>query len=144
MQSLRWRYIWKKWGEYLVENFSSLFINDFWSAAMESIHFYLFLSQDLLDLSKDNLQINESKTQGIYISGATEVRMKNATPSFHSSFLWYSEGNTCHQDLHAFTSIFGICSITPADIYTELLRCIRKPFCKSSWAYLDYLSIRKC
>jgi hypothetical protein len=43
--------------------------------------------RDLLDLSKDNLQIKESKTQGIYISGATEVRMKNMALSFHYNFL---------------------------------------------------------
>ena len=90
--------------------------------------------RDLLDLSKDNLQIKESKTQGIYISGATEVRMKNMAPSFHSIFLWYWERNTWHQDLHAFTLISGICSIIPADIHPEQFRCIRKPFCKSSWA----------
>jgi len=43
--------------------------------------------RDLLDLSKDNLLIKESKTQGIYISGATEVRMKDMAPSFYSNFM---------------------------------------------------------
>jgi hypothetical protein len=42
--------------------------------------------RDLLDLSKDNLQIKESKTQGIFISGATEVRMENMEPSFYFIF----------------------------------------------------------
>jgi hypothetical protein len=37
-------------------------------------------------LSKDNLQIKESKTQGIFISGATEVRMENMEPSFYFIF----------------------------------------------------------
>ena len=57
-------------------------------------------------------------------------------PSFHSNFLWYSDRSTWHQDLHAFTLISGICSITHADIYPEQFRCIREPFCKSSWALL--------
>jgi kinesin family member 5 len=35
--------------------------------------------RDLFDLTKDNLQIKESKTQGIFISGATEVQISNST-----------------------------------------------------------------
>lgn len=31
------------------------------------------IPRDLFDLSKDNIQIKESKTQGILLSGATEV-----------------------------------------------------------------------
>uniref|UniRef100_A0A0E0LQN7 Kinesin-like protein n=1 Tax=Oryza punctata TaxID=4537 RepID=A0A0E0LQN7_ORYPU len=42
-------------------------------------NFILSYLRDLLDLSKDNLQIKESKTQGIYISGATEVSIKNSS-----------------------------------------------------------------
>ncbi|XP_066337648.1 uncharacterized protein [Miscanthus floridulus] len=53
----------------------------------EKVEIYLEKVRDLLDLSKDNLQIKKSKTQGIYISGATEVRMKDMAPSFHSNFL---------------------------------------------------------
>ncbi|KAF9590122.1 hypothetical protein IFM89_030870 [Coptis chinensis] len=34
---------------------------------------YFFFLRDLFDLSKDNLQIKESKGQGIFLSGATEV-----------------------------------------------------------------------
>ncbi|KAM0849664.1 hypothetical protein ACQ4PT_053590 [Festuca glaucescens] len=35
--------------------------------------------KDLLDLSKDNLQIKESKSQGIFISGATEISIMNGS-----------------------------------------------------------------
>lgn len=34
----------------------------------------IFLHRDLFDLSKDNIQIKESKSQGILLSGVTEVR----------------------------------------------------------------------
>ena len=34
--------------------------------------------RDLLDLTKDNLQIKEGKMQGIFLSGVTEVRGSQA------------------------------------------------------------------
>lgn len=33
----------------------------------------LFITRDLFDLSKDNIQIKESKAQGILLHGVTEV-----------------------------------------------------------------------
>ncbi|KAL5223248.1 hypothetical protein ABZP36_027961 [Zizania latifolia] len=48
-----------------------------WSVKLSMVEIYLEKVRDLLDLSKDNLQIKESKTQGIYISGATEISIMN-------------------------------------------------------------------
>uniref|UniRef100_A0A0D9X3V1 Kinesin-like protein n=1 Tax=Leersia perrieri TaxID=77586 RepID=A0A0D9X3V1_9ORYZ len=50
-----------------------------WSVKLSMVEIYLEKVRDLLDLSKDNLQIKESKTQGIYISGATEVSIMNSS-----------------------------------------------------------------
>uniref|UniRef100_A0A0E0I6M5 Kinesin-like protein n=1 Tax=Oryza nivara TaxID=4536 RepID=A0A0E0I6M5_ORYNI len=50
-----------------------------WSVKLSMVEIYLEKVRDLLDLSKDNLQIKESKTQGIYISGATEVSIQNSS-----------------------------------------------------------------
>ncbi|KAG8046352.1 hypothetical protein GUJ93_ZPchr0008g13685 [Zizania palustris] len=50
---------------------------DMWSVKLSMVEIYLEKVRDLLDLSKDNLQIKESKTQGIYISGATEISIMN-------------------------------------------------------------------
>uniref|UniRef100_A0A0E0EH61 Kinesin-like protein n=1 Tax=Oryza meridionalis TaxID=40149 RepID=A0A0E0EH61_9ORYZ len=52
-----------------------------WTVKLSMVEIYLEKVRDLLDLSKDNLQIKESKTQGIYISGATEVSIKNSSDS---------------------------------------------------------------
>jgi len=51
---------------------------------------FLFAFRDLLDLTKDNLQIREGKSQGIYLSGATEVSQNmNLSPETNqpSSYL---------------------------------------------------------
>lgn len=53
----------------------------------ESSFYYLYL-RDLLDLSKDNLQIKESKSQGIFIYGATEVRKKYICTFSFTSLLY--------------------------------------------------------
>ncbi|XP_015695753.1 kinesin-like protein KIN-1 [Oryza brachyantha] len=50
-----------------------------WSVKLSMVEIYLEKVRDLLDLSKDNLQIKESKTQGIYISGATEVSIMSSS-----------------------------------------------------------------
>ncbi|KAF0918793.1 hypothetical protein E2562_026169 [Oryza meyeriana var. granulata] len=50
-----------------------------WNVKLSMVEIYLEKVRDLLDLSKDNLQIKESKTQGIYISGATEVSIMNSS-----------------------------------------------------------------
>ncbi|XP_078442011.1 ATP binding microtubule motor family protein [Wolffia australiana] len=42
------------------------------------VEIYMEKVRDLFDLSKDNLQIKESKTQGIFLSGVTEVTISNA------------------------------------------------------------------
>ncbi|GJN39830.1 hypothetical protein PR202_gb28973 [Eleusine coracana subsp. coracana] len=48
------------------------------------VEIYLEKVRDLLDLSKDNLQIKESKTQGIYISGATEISVMNGSDALEN------------------------------------------------------------
>ncbi|AQK78320.1 Kinesin-like protein KIN-1 [Zea mays] len=48
------------------------------------VEIYLEKVRDLLDLSKDNLQIKESKTQGIYISGATEISILNSSDALEN------------------------------------------------------------
>lgn len=40
--------------------------------------------RDLFDLSKDNIQIKESKVQGIILSGVTEVSVSFVSSSFPS------------------------------------------------------------
>ncbi|XP_078171566.1 ATP binding microtubule motor family protein [Carex rostrata] len=46
---------------------------------MSMVEIYMEKVRDLFDLSKDNLQIKESKTQGIFISGATEIPIMNTS-----------------------------------------------------------------
>ncbi|ONK64565.1 uncharacterized protein A4U43_C07F27420 [Asparagus officinalis] len=43
------------------------------------VEIYMERVRDLLDVSKDNLQIREGKGQGIYLSGATEVSISDLT-----------------------------------------------------------------
>lgn len=50
-----------------------------WTVNLSMVEIYLEKVRDLLDLSKDNLQIKESKSQGIYISGATEISIMNSS-----------------------------------------------------------------
>ncbi|PIN09393.1 Kinesin (SMY1 subfamily) [Handroanthus impetiginosus] len=42
------------------------------------------MTKDLFDLSKDNLQIKESKVQGIYVSGVTEISISDSAEAIHS------------------------------------------------------------
>ncbi|KAJ3696073.1 hypothetical protein LUZ60_001450 [Juncus effusus] len=46
---------------------------------LSMVEIYMEKVRDLLDLSKDNLQIKESNTQGIYISGATQIPIMNTS-----------------------------------------------------------------
>ncbi|KAL6658789.1 hypothetical protein ACP70R_002829 [Stipagrostis hirtigluma subsp. patula] len=55
-----------------------------WTVKLSMVEIYLEKVRDLLDLSKDNLQIKESKTQGIYISGATEIPIMNNSDALES------------------------------------------------------------
>ncbi|CAM0910803.1 unnamed protein product [Alopecurus aequalis] len=50
-----------------------------WTVKLSMVEIYLEKVRDLLDLSKDNLQIKESKSQGIFISGATEISLMNGS-----------------------------------------------------------------
>ncbi|XP_047070817.1 kinesin-like protein KIN-1 [Lolium rigidum] len=50
-----------------------------WTVKLSMVEIYLEKVRDLLDLSKDNLQIKESKSQGIFISGATEISIMNGS-----------------------------------------------------------------
>ncbi|XP_021321193.1 kinesin-like protein KIN-1 isoform X3 [Sorghum bicolor] len=55
-----------------------------WTVKLSMVEIYLEKVRDLLDLSKDNLQIKESKTQGIYISGATEISILNSSDALEN------------------------------------------------------------
>ncbi|CAO2200163.1 unnamed protein product [Urochloa humidicola] len=55
-----------------------------WTVKLSMVEIYLEKVRDLLDLSKDNLQIKESKTQGIYIAGATEISIVNSSDALES------------------------------------------------------------
>ncbi|KAL6857168.1 hypothetical protein ACP4OV_018550 [Aristida adscensionis] len=57
---------------------------DTWTVKLSMVEIYLEKVRDLLDLSKDNLQIKESKTQGIYISGATEISIFTSSDALES------------------------------------------------------------
>uniref|UniRef100_A0A453S1N0 Kinesin-like protein n=1 Tax=Aegilops tauschii subsp. strangulata TaxID=200361 RepID=A0A453S1N0_AEGTS len=50
-----------------------------WTVKLSMVEIYLEKVRDLLDLSKDNLQIKESKSQGIFIYGATEISIMNSS-----------------------------------------------------------------
>ncbi|XP_058085993.1 kinesin-like protein KIN-1 isoform X2 [Magnolia sinica] len=45
---------------------------------LSMVEIYMEKVRDLFDLSKDNLQIREGKTQGIFLSGATEICIMDA------------------------------------------------------------------
>jgi hypothetical protein len=132
----RWRYIWKKWGGCLIEDFSWFLSREYIVHCCygEDQLFTSLFDRDLLDLSKDNLQIKESKTQGIYIAGATEVRTKYMALYFILLLCLF-----WNKVLSIRTSIFCLCclvSVIPADIYREQFGCIREPLCKFSWVLL--------
>nr|CAB3479781.1 unnamed protein product [Digitaria exilis] len=55
-----------------------------WTVKLSMVEIYLEKVRDLLDLSKDNLQIKESKTQGIYIAGATEISVMNSSDALEN------------------------------------------------------------
>lgn len=72
------------------------------------------LYRDLFDMSKDNIQIKESKSQGIILSGVTEVTLlikvfimfELLTRTFSSgdnalflSFVSYMSSSTCFVDM---------------------------------------------
>lgn len=51
---------------------------------LSMVEIYMERVRDLLDLSKDNLQIKESKAQGIFVSGATEVTISDSAEALRS------------------------------------------------------------
>ncbi|KAL3622609.1 serine/threonine-protein kinase KIN2 [Castilleja foliolosa] len=51
---------------------------------LSMVEIYLERVRDLFDLSKDNLQIKESKAQGIFVSGVTEVSISNSLEALRS------------------------------------------------------------
>ncbi|KAF3656961.1 Kinesin-1-like protein PSS1 [Capsicum annuum] len=57
--------------------------------------------RDLFDLSKDNIQIKESKVHGIILNGATEVAISNSTEALQS--LSVRENETMHFHMRHFT-----------------------------------------
>lgn len=83
-----------------------------------SCNFTIFYRRDLLDLSKNNTQIKESKVQGILLSGVTEVTVFERTSCPHSCVhtdkLWVN----CAMMLHR------SCLITSHLVFTSK-SCIR-------------------
>ncbi|XP_042386145.1 kinesin-like protein KIN-1 [Zingiber officinale] len=49
-----------------------------WTVKLTMVEIYMDKIRDLFDASKDNIQIKENKCQGIFLSGATEMPIKNA------------------------------------------------------------------
>ncbi|KAG6490466.1 hypothetical protein ZIOFF_051764 [Zingiber officinale] len=49
-----------------------------WTVKLTMVEIYMDKIRDLFDVSKDNIQIKESKCQGIFLSGATEMLITNA------------------------------------------------------------------
>uniref|UniRef100_M8BTE0 Kinesin-like protein n=1 Tax=Aegilops tauschii TaxID=37682 RepID=M8BTE0_AEGTA len=61
-----------------------------WTVKLSMVEIYLEKVRDLLDLSKDNLQIKESKSQGIFIYGATEISIMNSSDALERLSLIFS------------------------------------------------------
>jgi|UPI0001CABD22 hypothetical protein len=57
-----------------------------WIMKLPMVEIYLQKVRNLLDLSKDNPQIKESKIQGIYISGAIEIFIFNSSDVLENLF----------------------------------------------------------
>ncbi|XP_016538518.1 kinesin-like protein KIN-1 isoform X6 [Capsicum annuum] len=51
---------------------------------LSMVEIYMEKVRDLFDLSKDNIQIKESKVHGIILNGATEVAISNSTEALQS------------------------------------------------------------
>ncbi|GMI79289.1 kinesin 1 [Hibiscus trionum] len=51
---------------------------------LSMVEIYMEKVRDLFDLSKDNIQIKESKTQGILLSGATEISLLDPAEALQS------------------------------------------------------------
>ncbi|GFP92449.1 kinesin-1-like protein pss1 [Phtheirospermum japonicum] len=51
---------------------------------LSMVEIYLERVRDLFDLSKDNLQIKESKAQGIFVSGVTEISISDSAEALRS------------------------------------------------------------
>ncbi|EYU38269.1 hypothetical protein MIMGU_mgv1a025171mg [Erythranthe guttata] len=51
---------------------------------LSMVEIYMEKVRDLFDLSKDNLQIKESKVQGIFVSGVTEISISDSAEALQS------------------------------------------------------------
>ncbi|XP_058102660.1 kinesin-like protein KIN-1 isoform X5 [Magnolia sinica] len=54
---------------------------------LSMVEIYMEKVRDLFDLSKDNLQIKEGKTRGIFLSGATEICIMDAAEALQKLFV---------------------------------------------------------
>ncbi|XP_075511098.1 kinesin-like protein KIN-1 isoform X2 [Primulina tabacum] len=50
---------------------------------LSMVEIYMERVRDLFDLSKDNLQIKESREQGIFVSGVTEIPVSDSAEALH-------------------------------------------------------------
>ncbi|TYI57774.1 hypothetical protein E1A91_D11G305400v1 [Gossypium mustelinum] len=55
-----------------------------YTVKLSMVEIYMEKVRDLFDLSKDNIQIKESKTQGIVLSGATEISLSDTAEALQS------------------------------------------------------------
>ncbi|KAB1202287.1 Kinesin-1-like protein PSS1 [Morella rubra] len=72
----------------LFEHIKSLNEVENYSIKLSMVEIYMEKVRDLFDLSKDNIQIKESKVQGILLSGATETEMNMASSRSHSVYIF--------------------------------------------------------
>ncbi|OIW13554.1 hypothetical protein TanjilG_29295 [Lupinus angustifolius] len=57
-----------------------------YSIKLSMVEIYMEKVRDLFDLSKDNLQINESKSRGIFLPGVTEITVRDPAEAFQSLY----------------------------------------------------------
>ncbi|KAL3528211.1 hypothetical protein ACH5RR_012867 [Cinchona calisaya] len=55
-----------------------------YSIKLSMVEIYKEKVRDLVDLTKDNIQIKENQQQGIFLSGATEITVANSTEALES------------------------------------------------------------
>ncbi|KAG6490462.1 hypothetical protein ZIOFF_051760 [Zingiber officinale] len=66
-----------------------------WTVKLTMVEIYMDKIRDLFDVSKDNIQIKESKCQGIFLSGATEMLITNAVEALRCLHLSFLHLSTC-------------------------------------------------
>ncbi|GAV63199.1 Kinesin domain-containing protein, partial [Cephalotus follicularis] len=68
----------------LFEHIKSSDESNVYTIKLAMVEIYMEKVRDLFDLSKDNIQIKESRVQGILLSGITEISIQNPTEALQS------------------------------------------------------------